>query len=112
MIMKAGAYLKPMLVQCAHAAVTDKKDPYFHMKYVRLARRRGKKKAIIVIARMMVICIYHMINDQKPFSPCDYEELMDHQTHPVRVELNGANVFDYLQTQGYDTSVLVKCNGN
>ena len=77
-----------------------------------VARRRGKKKAIIAIARMMVICIYHMINDQKPFSPCDYEELMDPQAHPVRVELNDVSVFEYLQSQGYNTSVLVKCNGN
>ena len=45
-IMKAGAYLKPLLVQCALAAVKSKKKSYFAIKYNRLARRRGKKRAI------------------------------------------------------------------
>ena len=36
-IMKAGAYLKPLLVQCALAAVKSRKQPYFAIKYNRLA---------------------------------------------------------------------------
>lgn len=59
-ITKAGAYLKPMMVQCALAAIKSKKDPYFASKYQALRHRRGNKKAIISIARMMMCCIYHM----------------------------------------------------
>ena len=70
----------------------------------------GHKKAIIAIARMMMVSIYHMVKDKQPFSPCDYEELLNPQEHPQRVVLNDANVFDYLNAQGYDTSSLVKCN--
>lgn len=51
---KAGQYLKPLLIQCAPAAVKSKKKPYFSIKYMRLAKRRSKKKAIIAIARMML----------------------------------------------------------
>lgn len=51
-----------------------------------------------------------MVKDKQPFSPCDYEELLNPQEHPQRVVLNDANVFDYLNAQGYDTSSLVKCN--
>lgn len=111
-IMKAGAYLKPMMVQCALAAIASKKQPYFAIKYRRIKKRRGHKKAIIAIARMMMVCIYYMVKDKKPFAPCDYEELMDPQKNPQKVVLNDANVFDYLKAQGYDTSSLVKCSDN
>ena len=111
-IMKAGAYLKPLMVQCALAAIACKKDTYFAIKYRRIKSRRGHKKAIIAIARMMMVSIYHMVKDKKPFSPCDYEELMDPHKHPQRVVLNDVNVFEYLRAQGYDTSSLVKCNGD
>src|SRR5574344_380987 len=60
-IAKAGAYLKPMMVQCALAAIKSKKQPYFAIKYGRIKERRGHKKAIIAIARMMMVCIYHMV---------------------------------------------------
>jgi hypothetical protein len=111
-IMKAGAYLKPMMVQCALAAIACKKQPYFAIKYRRIKKRRGHKKAIIAIARMMMVCIYHMVKDKKPFTPCDYEEFMNPQKQPQKVVLNDANVFEYLKAQGYDTSSLVKCNDN
>ena len=112
-IMKAGAYLKPLLVQCALAAVKSKKQSYFAIKYNRLARRRGKKRAIIAIARMMVVCLYHMIKDKKSFSPSDYDELVNPSApKQPKVVLNDANVFAYLQKQGYDISSLVKSDNN
>lgn len=67
-IAKAGDYLKPMMVQCALAAIKSKKQPYFAIKYDRIKKRRGHKKAIIAIARMMMICIYHMVSEKKPFT--------------------------------------------
>lgn len=111
-IAKAGAYLKPMMVQCALAAVKSKKQPYFAIKYGRIKKRRGHKKAIIAIARMMMVCIYHMVSEKKTFSPADYEELMEPHNHAERVVLNETNAIAFLAAQGYDTSVLVKCNDN
>ena len=109
-IAKAGAYLKPMMVQCALAAIKSTKEPYFAIKYRRLKKRRGHKKAIIAIARMMMVSIYHMVSDKKPFTPSDYEELMNPQNHEERVILNESNIFAYLETLGYDSSKLVKRN--
>jgi transposase len=40
---KAGQYLKPLLIQCALAAVKSKKEPYFAIKYQRIAKRCGRK---------------------------------------------------------------------
>ena len=111
-IAKAGAYLKPLMVQCALAAIKSKKQPYFAIKYGRIRKRRGHKKAIIAIARMMMVCIYHMVSEKQPFNPTDYEELMDPHYNQPKVTLNDANVFEYLKSQGYDTSLLVKCNDN
>lgn len=108
----AGAYLKPMMVQCALAAIKSKKQPYFAMKYGRIKKRRGHKKAIIAIARMMMVSIYHMISEKKSFEPTDYEELMNPHNNQERVVLNEHNVFDYLETLGYDSSKLVKRNDN
>lgn len=112
LIAKAGAYLKPMMVQCALAAIKSKKQPYFAIKYGRIKKRRGHKKAIIAIARMMMVCIYHMVSEKQHFNPTDYEELMDPHFKNPKVLLNDANVFAYLEAQGYDTSLLVKCNDN
>lgn len=112
-IGKAGQYIKPLLVQCALAAVKSKKEPYFAIKYQHLKKRRGHKKAVIAIARMMLVCIYHIVSEEKPFNPTDYTELMDPHHHVDKVALNEANVFAYLQQQGYDISLIKKnCNDN
>lgn len=111
-IAKAGAYLKPMMVQCALAAVKSQKEPYFAIKYRQLKRRRGHKKAIIAIARRMMVCIYHMISEKKPFNPTDYTEMMDPHFNQPKVVLNDDNVFAYLEARGFDTSLLIKCNDN
>ena len=109
-ISKAGDHLKPMMVQCALAAVKSKKEPYFANKYRRLKRRRGHKKAIIAIARMMMICIYHMVSEKKPFNPTDYMEMAESCSVQSKVILNNENVFAYLEAQGYDISLMVKRN--
>lgn len=111
-ITKAGAHLKPMMVQCALAAIKSKKQPYFAIKYGRIKKRRGHKKAIIAIARMMMVSIYHMISKKKSFEPTDYEELMDPHNYQQRVVLNESNLFAYLENLGYDSSTLVKRNDN
>lgn len=111
-IGKAGQYIKPLLVQCALAAVKSKKEPYFAIKYQHIKKRRGHKKAIIAIARMMLVCIYHIVSEEKPFNPTDYTELMDPHHHVETFALNEANVFAYLQQQGYDISLIKKNYGD
>ena len=46
-VSKAGCYLKPLLVQCANAAVRGEKHPEIRNRYLRLKKRRGHKNAII-----------------------------------------------------------------
>lgn len=70
-ITRAGVYLKPALVQVAHAAVTSKKSPYYKAKYERISKRRGKKRAIIAIARMILTAIYQMLSTGEVWNPTD-----------------------------------------
>ena len=72
-ISRAGVYLKPCLVQVAHAAVKDKTNPYYAKKFERIAKRRGKKRAIIAIARMILIAIYHIIQTGEVWNPSDLQ---------------------------------------
>ena len=109
-IAKAGAYLKPLMVQCALAAIKSKCEPYFATKYQRLKKRRGHKKAIIAIARMMMVSIYHMVSEKKPFSPTDYDEFMFQKTEQPKVTLTEDNALAFLEAQGYDLSSLSKRN--
>ena len=84
-ITRAGVYLKPALVQVAHAAVKSNKSPYYKLKYERICKRRGKKRAIIAIARMILTAIYNMFTTGEEFNPCDLykidmpQEMKDNQ---------------------------------
>ena len=70
-ITRAGVYLKPALVQVAHAAVKSDKSPYYKAKYERIMKRRGKKRAIIAIARMILTAAYHMLSTGEVWNPTD-----------------------------------------
>ena len=70
-ISRAGVYLKPYLVEIAHNAVKDKTNSYYAKKYEKLSKRRGKKRAIIAIARKILVAIYHMFETGEVWNPVD-----------------------------------------
>jgi transposase len=70
-ITRAGVYLKPALVQVAHAAVKSTGSPYYKAKYERIMKRRGKKRAIIAIARMILTAAYQMLSTGEVWNPTD-----------------------------------------
>ena len=70
-ITRAGVYLKPALVQCAHAAVKSDQSPYYKKKYESLMKRRGKKRAIVAIARMILTAIFQMLSTGEAWNPSD-----------------------------------------
>jgi len=74
-VARAGVYLKPVLIEVAHAAVKDKKNPYYRIKYERIAKRRGKKRAIIAIARMILTAIFHMLSTGEVWNPVDLKQI-------------------------------------
>lgn len=70
-ISRAGVYLKPCLVEVAHAAVKDKVHPYYANKFNKISKRRGKKRAYIAIARKILVSIYHMMSTGETWNPSD-----------------------------------------
>jgi transposase len=70
-ITRAGVYLKPALVQAAHAAVKATESSYYRLKYQQISKRRGKKRAIIAIARMILTAIFTMMSTGEAWNPCD-----------------------------------------
>ena len=47
------------------------KSPYYKKKYESLVKRRGKKRAIIAIARMILTAIFQMLTTGETWNPCD-----------------------------------------
>ena len=74
-ISRAGVYLKPCLVEVAHAAIKDKEHPYYANKFNKISKRRGKKRAYIAIARKILIAIYHMLLTGEVWNPRDLSDI-------------------------------------
>lgn len=110
-IGKGGHYLKPLLVQCALAAIKDKKG-YFFKKYNNIKSHRGHKKAIIATARLILTCIYHVIKTNTEFNPVDYDKVMNPPEFKkkYKVNISAHDAITILQAQGYDVSSLIDQN--
>jgi transposase len=61
-VRKGAPWLKPVLVQCAWAAVR-KKNSYFQAQFLRLKARCGPKKAVLAVAASILTTAYHMLAD-------------------------------------------------
>ena len=70
-ITRAGVYLKPALVQVAHAAVKATDSSYYRLKHEQISKRRGKKRAIIAIARMILTAVFQMMSTGEVWNPTD-----------------------------------------
>lgn len=104
-ISKAGSYIKPLLVQCALAAIKSNSEPYYKIKYERIKKRRGHKKAIIAIARMMLVAIYHILLTGETFNPSDIEEIHNPKTSKNKT-LTIESALIFLKEQGLDISSI------
>jgi transposase len=104
-ISRAGVYLKPLLVQCANAAIRDKSCTVFKDRYAKIKKRRGHKRAIIAVARMMLTCIYHMLLKNEAFNSSLYEV-----PSPASKESSKFNdvqqAIEVLKMNGYDVDNL------
>lgn len=104
-ISKAGAYLKPLLVQCALSAIKNK-GSYYQIKYNNIKKRRGHKKAIIAIARKMLVAIYHIILTGEVFNPCDYDEVTNPKPSKNK-NISKEEALSVLANLGYDISSFI-----
>ena len=89
---------KPVLVQVANALIKSKKHSEFTSRYKRIKARRGHKKAIIAICRMILTAIWHILSDLKPYTPEGFLE-----SRPVKEEkvLSTSQALNLLKQRGY-----------
>ena len=97
-VSKAGCYIKPLPVQCANAVVTGKKHPEIRNRYLRLKKRRGHKKAIIAIARMLLTALYHMLKNGETYNAELYRKS---DLPPVDREITVEQAIIIARNQGY-----------
>ena len=97
-ISRAGSYFKPILVQVANALIKSKKHPEFTNRYRRIKARRGHKKAIIAICRMILTAIWHILSDLNPYTPDGFLE-----SRPVNESktLTTSQALNLLKQRGY-----------
>lgn len=98
-ISRAGVYIKPLLVQCALAAIKSKnKHPEIVNRYNALRKRRGHKKAVIAIARILLTTIYNILKKREPYNP---ELYRNSDTTPEHRNVTIEEAVFILQRQGY-----------
>lgn len=97
-ISRAGVYIKPLLVQCANCAVRSKANPEIANRYNAIKKRRGHKKAIIAIARMLLTAIYNILKKNEPYNAELYRNA---NKPPVQREVTVEQAIFILQRQGY-----------
>ena len=97
-VSKAGCFIKPLLVQCAIAVVKSEKHPEIRNRYLRIKKRRGHKKAIIAIARMLLTALYNMLKKKEAYNAELYKKS---DCLPVEREITVEQAILIAQHQGY-----------
>jgi len=97
-ISRAGSYFKPVLVQVANALIKSKKHPEFTNRYRRIKARRGHKKAIIAICRMILTAIWHILSDLKPYTP---DGFLESRPADESKTLTASQALNLLKSRGY-----------
>ena len=98
-VRKGNPFLKAVLVQAATAAVR-KEGSYFQLKFRRLLRRRGYKRAIVAIAHSLLVAIYYMLRDD-----CDYKELRPNDLNQPNSDSRALALAKQIERLGFHVEV-------
>src|SRR6266436_7323882 len=97
-----NTHLRALLGEAAWAAARTK-GTYLSAYYHRIARRRGKKKAIVALEHKLLVIIYHVLLTKKPYSDlgADYFD----QLEKTRLERHHIRRLEQL---GYTVTITPK----
>ncbi len=95
-------YLRAVLCELAWV-VAHTKGTYLSAFYHRVARRRGKKRAILAVAHKLLVIIYHVLKTKKPYN--ELGEAYFDQLERVHIERRSIRRLEQL---GYDVSLTPK----
>ena len=97
---KGNPYLKGVLGEVATAAA--KTDTFLGERYRRLVRRRGKQRALIAVARSILVIVWHLLNDPDT----RYIDLGgDYYTHRIDPERKTRDLIRQLQALGHTVTL-------
>jgi transposase len=95
-IGKGNTWLKPVIIQCANAAINDKKHPEMREKYLALKKRRGHGKAIVAIGKRLMTAIYYMLLRDET-----YKSEMGKDIAPKRGKIDIEKLIENFKMKGY-----------
>ena len=79
----------------------DKEHPYYAIKYEKIVKRRGKKRAIIAIARMILTAIFNMLTSGELWNPVDlYKVDMPEKIKEQQLQKAIRQAVKFLEKQG------------
>ncbi len=92
-------WLKAVLGEVAWA-VARTRDNYLSAQYHRIARRRGKLKAVVAVCHSVLVIAYHVLKDKRPYRDlgADYFDRLDTE----RIQRHHVN---RLKALGYDVEL-------
>lgn len=98
-----NVWLRAALGEAAWAA-THIPDTYVTALYHRLARRRGKQKAVMAVAHSLLVSIYYMLRDHQPYHDLGptYLDQLDHD----RLQRQSVRRLEHL---GYVVALMPAC---
>jgi transposase len=98
-VTPGNAALRRALIQAAHGAARTK-DCYFNTLYHRIAGRRGKKRALVAVARSVLVAVFHVLLYHEP-----YRELGGNYVDERKKESVVNHLLHRLQKLGYQASL-------
>lgn len=80
------------------AVIAGRSDTFLAERYRRIARRRGKQKAIVAVGRSILVIIWHLLADPQ----AHYSDLgADHYARTVNTDTKKRNHIRQLEALGY-----------
>ena len=97
---KANRYLNGVLGEVATAAA--KTDTFLGERYRRLVRRRGKQRALVAVARSILVIVWHLLNDPG----ARYIDLgSDYYTNRLDPDRKTRDLLRQLQVLGHNVTI-------
>jgi len=97
---KGNPYLKGVLGEAAAAAA--KTDTFLGERYRRLVKRRGKLKALVAVARSILVIIWHLLTDPT----ARFHDLgPDYHTTRINTDRKIRNLIHQLETLGHTVTL-------
>ena len=99
---KGTPYLRAVLAEVVWA-ISHTSGNYLSAQYHRLARRLGKKKAVVAVSHSVLVIIYHLLRTKKPYTDlgADYFAQLD----KTRIERHHVH---WLEQLGYTVTLTPK----